>query len=250
MENKELKCQLAQANSVVDFMRKICADDQIGKLMGPGNLLCKWGNISSTICLQASGPRAYQHLFQKEFPLPHFKTLECWCGRVSLPEGILFTSIEFMRHTTDMPLSGKICVLALDEMKVEYDSPAVVIRKPSNYVQVVMARGLKKSWKQPVYYDFYYKISKDIVYSLISKLSTAGFWVVEMVCDMGPSNRKLLRELGATLGKLNICTTKITPYQLQHDNNYFVIIYWGSENRWVHLYMFSHSIKEYLLWLI
>ena len=64
-----------------------------------------------------------------------------------------------------------------------------------------MARGLKKSWKQPAYYDFDCKMSKEIVYDLISKLSTAGFPVVGMECDMVPTYRKLLRELGATPGK-------------------------------------------------
>ena len=83
-----------------------------------------------------------------------------------------------MRHTTDMPLSDKICVLAFDEMKVEetygYDSPTKIVRKPANYVQLIMARGLKKSWKQPVYYDFDCKMSKDIIYSITSKLRFPG----------------------------------------------------------------------------
>ena len=81
------------------------------------------------------------------------------------------------------------------EETYEYYSPGDVVRKPVNYVQVVMARGLKKSCKQPVYYDFDCKMSKEIVYDLISKLSIAGFPVVGMVCDMGPTNRKLLREI-------------------------------------------------------
>ena len=83
-----------------------------------------------------------------------------------------------------MPLKDKVCILAFDEMKVEetyeYYSPGDVVRKPVNYVQVVMARGLKKSCKQPVYYDFDCKMSKEIVYDLISKLSIAGFPVVGM----------------------------------------------------------------------
>ena len=106
------------------------------------------------------------------------------------------------------------------EETYEYDSPADVVRKPANYDQVVMARGLKQSWKQPVYYVFDCKMSKELIYSLISKLSTAGFPVVGMVCDMDPANRKLLREFGATPGKLNIYTTTITPHQLHHYNNY------------------------------
>ena len=188
-------------------MKKIFTDGGIRKLMSTGSVYWKWRDISNVICLHGSGLRAYKLLYHKGFPLPHIKTLQRWCGRVSAQEWVLSTSIEFMRHTTDTPLNNKICILIFDEMQAEeiyeYDSPADVVRKPVNYAHV-MARGLKKSWKQPVYYDFHCKMSKEIVFELISKLSTAGFPVVGMVCDMGPTNRKLLRKLGATPGKLNI----------------------------------------------
>ena len=133
MENKELKSQFVQANSVVDSMWKFFSDGQIRKLMGPGNVFWKWRNKSSAICLHASGPRAYQHLYRKGFPPPHFRRLQRWCGKVTLHEGIPST---------------KICVLTFNEMKVEktyeYDSSTDIVRKPTNYVQVVMARGPKK----------------------------------------------------------------------------------------------------------
>ena len=45
----------------------------------------------------------------------------------------------------------------------EYDTNLDKVRKQSNYVQMVMARGLRKSWKQPVFYDFDCKMSEDII---------------------------------------------------------------------------------------
>lgn len=47
-------------------------------------------------------------------------------------------------------------MLCLDEMKIvetyECDAALELVRKPANYVQVVMVRGLRTSWKQPIFF--------------------------------------------------------------------------------------------------
>lgn len=72
---KDLELKLAQANAAVQTMQSIFTEGQIRKLKSPGDLKWKWEDISNAICLQASGPRAYNHLYRKGFPLPHIKTL-------------------------------------------------------------------------------------------------------------------------------------------------------------------------------
>ncbi|KAI8126843.1 Transposable element P transposase [Lucilia cuprina] len=72
----------------------------------------------------------------------------------------------------------------------QYDPVANHVKKPSNYVQVIMVRGLRKSWKQPVFYD------------------SDCFIVVAIGCDKCPTNRKLWNELGVTPDATN---SKATP---------------------------------------
>lgn len=108
-----------------------------------------------------------------------------------------------MGQRTDMDDNDKVCVLSFDEMKVkeifEYNAVRDAVIKPSNYAQVVMARGLKKSWKQPAFYGFDCPMTKEILFDI--RYKKAGFPVVAVVCDMGSANRKLYKELGATHGK-------------------------------------------------
>uniref|UniRef100_Q7M4J6 P element homolog (Lu-P1 element) n=1 Tax=Lucilia cuprina TaxID=7375 RepID=Q7M4J6_LUCCU len=207
-ENKELnfrlKMQVHNSNMALHGVNKIFTEGQIRKLEGCKKIVWKSPDISSAICLHAAGPRAYNHL-KKGFPLPHVSTLQRWCQKVDVHEGLLKTSLGFMQQATYLSQDEKICVLAFDEMKVaetfEYDCTNDVVRQPAKYVQVVMARGLKKSWKQPVFYDFDCRMSKQILDSIISELSKAGFPVLAIVCDMGPTNRKLWSDLGATTEK-------------------------------------------------
>lgn len=72
----------------------------------------------------------------------------------------------------------------------EYDQVGDYVRKPVNYVQVVMTRGLLKSWKQQVFYDYDWQMSKQILSSIILALQTVALTVVAVACDMGSTNRK------------------------------------------------------------
>ncbi|KAL7725887.1 hypothetical protein ACLKA6_016437 [Drosophila palustris] len=99
-----------------------------------------------------------------------------------------------------MPEVDKLCVLSFDEMKVaaafEYDSSADVVYDPSNYVQLAIVRGLIKSWKQPVFFDFSTRMDVDTLHSIINKLHKRGYPEVAIVSDLGSGNQRLWRELG------------------------------------------------------
>lgn len=177
-------------------------------MMSPGNIRWKWRDISNAICLHAAGPRAYNHLYSKGFPLPNKSTLHRWCAKIPIAEGVLKNSIEFMRQTTNLNLEDRICVLAFDEMSVaesyEYDLVNDVVKSPAKYVQFVMARGLRSSWKQPVFYSFGCQMTKELINDIIRQLSSAAFPVVALVCDLGSTNRKLYKELNVTPGNLKV----------------------------------------------
>lgn len=69
-------------------------------------------------------------------------------------------------------------MLSFDEMKIKksylYDKANDETLKPYSYVQVVMLRGLYKSWKQPVFYDFDFQLSKEKLFEIIQFSESSG----------------------------------------------------------------------------
>ena len=64
-----------------------------------------------------------------------------------------------------------------------------------------MIRGITSSWKQLIYYDFDTDMSKEILYDIIGKVEAAGFLVVAMVCDLGPTNIRLWNSIGVNVNQ-------------------------------------------------
>ncbi|KAL7726161.1 hypothetical protein ACLKA6_002663 [Drosophila palustris] len=131
--------------------------------------------------------------------LEDYQELEKWLADVKINAGTLDVVIDLMENE-DMPEVDKLCVLSFDEMKVaaafEYDSSADVVYEPSNYVQLAIVRGLIKSWKQPVFFDFSTRMDVDTLHSIINKLHKRGYPEVAIVSDLGSGNQRLWRELG------------------------------------------------------
>ncbi|GBP01970.1 Transposable element P transposase [Eumeta japonica] len=203
---KDLENQLKDYESLADGMNKIFTKGQIRKIISPGRVCWTNQDISNALCLHAAGPRAYNHLYEKGFPLPHKKTLQRWCKTVDVSAGLLSASMEVMRQEKGkLSVTERVTVLAFDEMKVSemyaYDAVADIVESPKKYVQVVIARGLKKSWKQPIFYDFDCKVTPELLKFLIQELYNMKYPVVVVVCDMGPSNSKLWTDLGVTIDK-------------------------------------------------
>uniref|UniRef100_A0A1B0D942 Uncharacterized protein n=1 Tax=Phlebotomus papatasi TaxID=29031 RepID=A0A1B0D942_PHLPP len=77
-----------------------------------------------------------------------------------------------------------------------YDVSGDCVLGPHSYVQVIMARSLLGNWKQPVYYNFDQKMTKEILFSVVKKFDEFGFKVIAITNDMGGGNRGLWRDLG------------------------------------------------------
>lgn len=114
-----------------------------------------------------------------------------YMGKVSLPK--------------NMSEEDRLCVLAFDQIFLteafQYDASLDYVKKPSKRVQVVTARGLLKSWKQPVFYRFDCDMQCDILSHIIHALRAVGYNVIAMVTDMGSTNRSLWKALGVSHGK-------------------------------------------------
>ncbi|KAH8354301.1 hypothetical protein KR084_006260, partial [Drosophila pseudotakahashii] len=161
-----------------------------------GNRRVEWNrdDISNAICLHAAGPRAYRHLYKKGFPLPSLPTLHRWLHALDLQPGIIGFVISLMENAVDLDEEDKICILYFDEMKMNASLEAG--RKPrESYVQVAMVQGLRKSWNQPIYFDYDMPMTKSTLYQLIERLYMVGYHVVGIVSDMGTGNHKLWRSL-------------------------------------------------------
>jgi len=114
--------------------------------------------------------------------------------------GILHEVLKIMQlNANDLADYEKLTVLMFDEVKVcstmEYDTLHDEVIGPHNQMQVVMARGIASSWKQPVYVDFDQKMTKEILFDIIEELDLIGFKVVCCVSDCGGGNVGLWKSL-------------------------------------------------------
>ena len=69
------------------------------------------------------------------------------------------------------------------------------------YVCKIIWKGLVSDWKQPIFYDFDTKVTKELLYYIIEKLYSIGFNVLSMVSDMGSSNVGLWKSLDVSTEK-------------------------------------------------
>nr|AAK54378.1 repressor [Drosophila subsilvestris] len=233
-EMLSLRQQLGEYQELEKSLGKIFTETQISILKSGGKrALFNATDMSAAICLHTAGPRAYNHLYRKGFPLPSRATLYRWLTDVNA--GTLDVVIDLMENE-EIPEVDKLCVLSFDEIKVaaafEDDSSADVVYEPSNYVQLAIARGLKKSWKQPVYYNFNARMDADKLLSIINKLHKRGYPVVAIVSDLGAGNQSLWRELGISETKpwfshpadedLKIFVFSDTPHLVKLIRNHYV----------------------------
>ena len=134
-----------------------------------------------------------------------------------------------------MSKQERICVLSFDEMYVSqtivYDKKNDQVMGPHKTVQVVMARGLTSPWRQPIYFKFDQPMTKEILFDVIQAMTDAGFDVVGITSDQGPTNKTLWNSLHVSLTKTFITlpgkTDKVyvfydAPHLLKCIRNNFV----------------------------
>lgn len=169
-ENQKLKNQLAG-------VQRVFSENQIKKINNQKRINWSVSEVSSAISLYAAGPRAYRLNLKRGFPYPAVSTLKQWLRKIKIDSGILRNTLKIAEFAA-MSEKDRVCSLVFDEMKVrmeyQYDQAKDCVMKPSNYVQVVLIKGIFKSWKQPVFYDFDCKITSAILMEIIKFVEDSG----------------------------------------------------------------------------
>lgn len=194
--------------------------------------------LSKFFTLRDLGKRAYQYLRDDlNFPAASISTLQRYGRTLNLKQGILNDVINLLKNiTVDLPECHRECVLSFDEMKVnrilEYDPASDEVLGPHNYLQVVMARGLFKNWKQPVFIGFDQQMTKEILFELIKRLYAIKINVVAIVSDNCQSNIGCWKDLGAhdychpffshPITKCNIYVFPDAPHLLKLIRNWLI----------------------------
>jgi Transposase protein len=153
----------------------------------------------SFLCRSTRGYRYARDILK--LPLPAVSSVKAKIAKFPLTEGLATFALKIMQaRGLSMSELQKICVLTFDEIYINsnmvYDSVEDQVLGPNNKTQVVMAQGLFGGWKNIVYFDHNKDVTKDILIQVITELSSAGFTVVAVNCDMGIENRKLYSNLG------------------------------------------------------
>lgn len=187
----------------INALRKIFSPGQIKMLMSPTKSRIRWSpeDIMSAISLRSLSPKAYKYLRNvKKMPLPCITTWRNWVNQFNVFPGILHDVIKIMSNIgRNLPTTEKLTVCSFDEVyisnKLEVERKQQKIYGPHKTCQFIMARGLFKNWRQPIYYNFDTTMSHDILFSVIRHLYSIGYIVVAVTCDMGPTNMTLWNNL-------------------------------------------------------
>ncbi|KAJ8913287.1 hypothetical protein NQ315_010953 [Exocentrus adspersus] len=189
------------------------------------------------LALYKRSPKCY-NLLRKIVAMPSRRTLLSLLEKIPFSAGI---NKHLFKHINDNLKSDedRCCVLLFDEMDImenfTYDQSNDVIvgfedmgkerrysqpRKSANRALVFMCQGLARKWKQPVAYYFSYNGSRsnDLVKCLMEVLFAAKHFarldVVGIICDIGSSNVKALKELHSTIE---------TPFIQFEDKNIYTM---------------------------
>lgn len=158
-------------------------------------------DIVSAITLRALSPKAYKYFRNvKKIPLPCASTLQNWIAKFDVSPGILYDVLQIMSSKGhDLSRKDKLTVLTFDELyicnKLDMDRKLQKVYGPYKTCHFIMARGLLKNWRQPIFYKFDTQMSREILFTVIQRLYDMDYIVIAVTCDMSPTNMKLWKEL-------------------------------------------------------
>lgn len=93
----------------------------------------------------------------------------------------------------------KLCILEYDEMHVkegyEYDEKNDTVVGSHSLMQVVMVRGLFGGWKQTIFAEFDFTMTKEKLLEIIELLFRIKFVVVGIVSDLSTGNQGVISKL-------------------------------------------------------
>lgn len=163
-------------------LEKVFSKNQLEKLQYNKRIRWSVEEISNAIVLHNAGPRAYRLMLKKGHPYPAVSTLRAWLRKIKIQPGILRNVFKLVK-SSDFNTKDRVCCLLFDEMKIRkeyiYDRAEDEVLKPFSYVQVVIMRGLFKSWKQPIFFDYDMKMTAEKLLQIIKFVEDSGKTFIE-----------------------------------------------------------------------
>jgi len=184
------------------------------------------------LSLYYASPKAYK-LCSKMFCLPSISLLRLWLRRVNVKPGFCDNVFSLLqRKAQSMPTSDRCCVLLLDEISLKRglnyckSTDEIVgfedfgngqrTDKYANQALVLMVRGLKSRWKQPLAYYLACNTTAAnrltvVVCEAIVRLKEIGLNVLAVICDQGATNQQMFRLFGVSADEpcVEICGNNI-----------------------------------------
>ena len=181
----------------------------------------RWSKELKLYCLSLAytSTAAYKFL-RKTFKIPSIRTLQRMFNHFQLSTGF---SPQLLNHlkmeTAKMKMMDKYCTICFDEVALTaglayergHDTVKGFVdfgclgqsKELGNHALVFMASGMFTHWKQPLGYFVSRNsapalVLKDLLFQCLSYVRSAGFIVKGIICDMGPTNQKLLRSIDVT----------------------------------------------------
>ncbi|KAI5704495.1 hypothetical protein M8J75_006003 [Diaphorina citri] len=223
IENEKLHEKINQANLTIENLKTSNAlvegkmIDALSPCLSPNQIQiltkkknrARWTSdeLSKAFTLRYLSQKAYAYLRGTlKYPLPGLSTLRTWACNIDVRSGVLSDVMKIMDASGLSKSALQRCtVLSFDEMKItsvlEYDKKEDNVLGPHSYLQVIMARGLFNSWKQPVFVGFDKKMTKTLLFDIIKELYDIKFTVCACVSDCGGGNQGLWKELGISTEK-------------------------------------------------
>ena len=186
----------------------------------------RWSQQCKDISLSFyfSGPRLYRFL-RKIFKLPSKTTLINYIKCAKVRPGISPSVLKQLQIKSNALIThDKQCVLLLDEMSLKnnlyyhrgedrvlgmVDFGDLRTTKRADSVLVAMLRGIRKKWKQPIFFFFTEtKVNPtklvSIVRNCISSVNKTGMQIVAVTSDQGANFVKCFKDMGCTTDKPSI----------------------------------------------
>lgn len=199
MRQQERLARKEIQNKVYEILKPIFTTRQIIELLHPTKSNIRWSpeDIASAIALRSVSPKGYRYLRKKNMPLPAFSTLRKRAAAVDMSPGVLETVLSNMKNKSDEVSDiERLCILSFDEV----------------YISQNIEIDRKEEQKIGPHKTIQFALTADIVNETIKKLYDAGYTVVALTSDLGPTNN-------AVHNSLNIGVTEDKNCFFVHPSN-------------------------------
>ena len=208
-QNKILKSK-KHVDSILKERLSVKFTNAQAHLIINNNVKGRWQNedITNGLILKSFSRTSYEFLRNKlKLPFPSLTTLHEWTKNFDTSPGIQYDILNVIKDKVNLnsDIRKRFVIISFDEMtlrnEISYCQRYEKIYKGAKQIQVVMVRGLKQNWKQPVFFDFDTAVTKDLLFNIIKELHKINLIVCGISSDMGSTNKSLWNELGISVDK-------------------------------------------------